>query len=62
MTETLHRLSVESGGDKPEPKGALTCCQWCGVPLDPTDKVWEVVMRCDHLLVCDGCHEEALVH
>jgi len=62
MTGTLHRMSVESGKDTPEPKGALTHCQWCGVPLDPTDKVWECVARLGHYLVCDGCHEEAIIH
>ena len=58
----LHRLPVESGLDKPQPKGNLERCQWCGVPLDPTDKVWKCVGRLDHYLVCDGCHAEAIVH
>lgn len=58
----LHRMSVESGKDIPIPKGRLTRCRWCGVPLDPTDKVWECVARLDHYLVCDGCHEEAIIH
>ncbi len=45
--------------DNPQPKGALTYCQWCGVPLDPTDEVWHCIGKLDHYLVCDGCHEEA---
>ena len=60
MSQVLHRKEVAI--DAAEPKGALTRCQWCGVPLDPTDKVWECMSRCDHYLVCDGCHEEARFH
>ena len=48
--------------DQPRDKGNITHCQWCGVPLDLTDKVWECTGRLDHYLVCDGCHEEAIVH
>lgn len=60
MSEILHRLPQDL--DKSEPKGNLTHCQWCGVPLDETDKVYECVQRLDYYLVCDGCHEEAIIH
>ncbi len=59
MFKTLHRK--EAAIDFPEPN-VPTRCQWCGVPLDPTDKVWECMSLCDHYLVCDGCHEEAIIH
>jgi hypothetical protein len=60
MSETLHRQPKDL--DVPEPKGNLSHCQWCGVPLDTTDKVWHCMARLDHYLVCDGCHEEAIIH
>jgi len=60
MSEILHRKPADI--DQPETKGNLTHCQWSGVPLDPTDEVWDCVARTDHYLVCDGCHEEAIIH
>ncbi len=58
----LHRMPIESGKDVSQPKGNIDRCQWCGVSLDKTDKVWECVGKLDHYLVCDGCHEEAIIH
>ena len=59
-TEILHRQPKDL--DIAEPKGNLTHCQWCGVTLDPTSKVWHCVARLDHYLVCDDCHDQAIVH
>lgn len=58
--ETLHRLPVDL--DIHGMACNLQICQWCNKNLDPIDKVWHCVARLDHYLVCDGCHEEAIIH
>jgi len=43
-----------------EPQGNIAHCQWCGVPLDPSDFLWLCQAESGNCyLVCDGCHEEA---
>ena len=60
---TLHR--VYKPGDKPQKAGNLTTCQWCNKALRPEDTVWEGMSDTSFLyyyLVCDTCHESAIVH
>jgi len=58
---TLHRIPVMQG-DTPKKAKNLTKCQWCNKELKPEDTVWECVGNIDHYLVCDTCHELAIIH
>lgn len=68
----LHRIPVMQG-DAPvtdtrrsmplfSTAGNLTNCQWCGKELQYKDTVWECVGNLDHYLVCDECHQQAIIH
>lgn len=57
----LHRIPVMQG-DTPRKAGCLTKCEWCNKPLYPEDTIWECVGNLDHYLVCDKCHEQAIIH
>ena len=58
---TLHRIPITQG-DISQKAGGLTHCQWCNAKLTPDTPVWEAVGRLDHYLVCEECHQAAIVH
>ena len=58
---TLHRIPVMQG-DAPRKAENLIKCEWCGKALNPQDTIWECVGNLDHYLVCDECHQTAIVH
>lgn len=58
---TLHRIPVMLG-DIPEKARYLTKCQWCNKELKQEDTVWECIGNIGHYLVCDTCHETAIIH
>jgi hypothetical protein len=59
----LHRIPV-SQGDVPQTaeQANVRVCQWCNAELRPTDKVWECVGNLSHYIVCDECHNKAIIH
>ena len=57
----LHRIPVAQG-DVLRKADNLTKCQWCNKELNPDDTVWECVGNLDHYLVCNDCHETAIIH
>ncbi len=60
MAETLHRQPKDL--DTAGMANNLQKCQWCNKVLDPIDRVWHCVARLDHYLICDDCHEKAIIH
>ena len=59
-SQTLHRKPADE--DVPGMAQSLGKCQWCNKALDRIDKVWHCIARLDHYLVCDDCHEKAIIH
>ena len=60
---TLHRIPVMQGDVEGTFKaGNLLKCQWCNKEVQPEDTMWECVGNLDHFLVCDDCHESAIIH
>jgi hypothetical protein len=49
-------------GDTPQKAGNLIKCEWCNKALKPEDTVWECVGNLDHYLVCNECHNQAIIH
>lgn len=58
---SLHRIPVMQG-DTPQKAANLPKCQWCNKELKPEDTVWECRGNIGHYLVCDACHETAIIH